>query len=86
MFCPNRVYNKVLDKDILCKNSMCLICFIEKLKKENWHHNPESVFLKAAYERKIIKKLAQTTKELEREDKENLKCIKIVCMEKLFLE
>ena len=85
MICQNRVYNKVLDPN-LCKNRTCLICFIEDLKREKWHHSPENVFLKTALKRKIIKNKTATIDELNREDKKNMKYILVLCMEELFLE
>ena len=86
MFCPIRIHNKTVDENV-GDNNNSLKCFIEDLKRENWHHSPEDVLLKTAYERKIIQKNPSTINELDKEDKKNLKDILVLCkLEELFLE
>ena len=76
----------MLDENV-CENNNSFKCFIEDLKRENWHHSPEDVLLKTAYERKIIQKNPTTINELDKEDKKNLKDILVLCkLEELFLE
>ena len=53
----------------------CLDCLLEELKMENWKKNPEKMFLKMAYEKKIIQNIATSLSELNKEDKKNLEQI-----------
>ena len=45
------------------------------LRKKKWQEAPEDIFLKIAYEEKIIKKITHSFDELNQEDKGNLKFI-----------
>ena len=86
MFCPIRIHKKPLDENV-CEINNSLKCFIEDLKREKWHHSPEDVLLKTAFEKKIIQKNPTTINGLDKEDKENLKCVLVLCsLEELFLE
>merc|ERR1711922_135773 len=86
MFCPIRIHNKTVNENV-CENNNSLKYFIEDLKRENWHHSPEDVLLKTAYERKIIQKNPTTIDQLDKEDKKNLENVLVLCkLEELFLE
>ena len=53
----------------------CLDCLLEELKMEKWNKSPEKMFLKIAYEKKIIQNMSTSFSELSKEDKKNLEQI-----------
>ena len=55
-----------------CERYNCLDCILEDLKKENWEPSEETVFLKIAYEKEIIKNICDSISELNKEDKQSI--------------
>jgi len=54
------------------KSDPCLDCFLDELKKENWDKSPENVFLKIAFEKKIVQNNYTLIKDLNKEDKKSV--------------
>ena len=63
-----------------CENENCLNCLAKELNEENWQKNTENVLLKIAYEKKIIKNIANSMSELNKEDKKNVERILTFCI------
>merc|ERR1712064_200265 len=57
------------------KSEPCLDCFLDELKKEDWDKSPENVFLKIAFEKKIVQNIYTSIKDLNKEDKKKIDCI-----------
>ena len=68
-------FTKTHEENLNCDQNNCLDCLLDELKNEDWKHSPENVFLKSAYEKKIIQNLANSLNELNKEDKKNLQQI-----------
>ena len=77
-FIPTRKYKKLstncqeakpIDKQ--CEYDF-LSCLIMDLKQQNWKDSPDDVFLKIAYEKKIINHITTSIDQLTKEDKESL--------------
>ena len=58
----------------------CMDCLIKELKKEDWGKFSEKMLLKIAYEKKIIKNIANSMSELNKEDKKNVEQILTFCI------
>ena len=57
-----------LHKDEKCEEDNCEECLVKELLKENWQRNPENVILEIAYEKKIIKNIVTSIRELNPND------------------
>merc|ERR1712064_122493 len=57
----------------VCEKSYpCLDCFLDELKEENWDKSPENLFLKIAFEKKIVQNIYTSIKDLNKEDKKSV--------------
>ena len=81
-FIPSRKYKKLatnslarpIDKQY---EDDCMSCLIMDLKQQNWKDSPDEIFLKIAYEKKIINNITTSIEKLSKEDKESLESVLI---------
>ena len=69
----------VKNKTQECEKIDCLSCLIQELKCEKWQERSDEVFLKMAYEKKIIQNIPDSINKLNKEDKRSLKDILAMC-------